>query len=196
MPKIIISIGVAFIFVLFPFKVTTLAETGISQTVDEYYENPDASKEKETPSKIEAKDSSFSLIEFGKMIITFIFVILLLLLVLKWIQKQSLGNRKRGALELVGTLAVGQNKSVQLVKVGKQIVLLGVGDSITYIKEFQDEKEIEDILNAADSVNVVSKKSIANPETLLQFKKQMEEINTNRKDVLRKFSSKGGNDRE
>ncbi|WP_052948660.1 flagellar biosynthetic protein FliO [Mesobacillus campisalis] len=46
------------------------------------------------------------------------------------------------AIDLIGGAALGTNKSLQLVKVGGKVFLLGVADQITLIKEFSGEDEL------------------------------------------------------
>lgn len=49
------------------------------------------------------------------------------------------------AVKLMGGMPLGNNKSLQLVKVGNQIYMIGVGDQVTLIKEFSSEDEINGI---------------------------------------------------
>ncbi|MCY8524149.1 flagellar biosynthetic protein FliO, partial [Bacillus atrophaeus] len=45
-----------------------------------------------------------------------------------------------------GGTSVGQNRSVQLIKVGKRVLVVGVGDTIQLLKEIDNEEEREAIL--------------------------------------------------
>lgn len=49
------------------------------------------------------------------------------------------------AVKLMGGTPLGNNKSLQLVKVGGKIYMIGVGDEVTLIKEFTDETEVGSI---------------------------------------------------
>ncbi len=54
-------------------------------------------------------------------------------------QKSMQSNR---AIQLLGGTPLGQNKSLQLIKVGGSFYMIGVGSEVTLIKEFSDEAEI------------------------------------------------------
>ncbi|MXI40447.1 flagella biosynthesis protein FliZ, partial [Escherichia coli] len=49
-------------------------------------------------------------------------------------------------VENIGGTTVGQNRSVQLIKVGKRVLVVGVADSIQLLKEIDDEQECEAIV--------------------------------------------------
>jgi len=49
---------------------------------------------------------------------------------------------KRSKLSNLGGISLGQNKSVQLIKIGNKIYVLGVGDDVVLIKIIDDEDEI------------------------------------------------------
>lgn len=57
-------------------------------------------------------------------------------------QKNLMPNQ---AVKLMGGTPLGNNKSLQLVKVGGQMYLIGVGDEVNLIKEFSDAAEISSI---------------------------------------------------
>lgn len=50
-------------------------------------------------------------------------------------------------VENIGGTSVGQNRSVQLIKVGNSVLVVGVGETIQLLKEIEDEKEREAILS-------------------------------------------------
>ena len=54
------------------------------------------------------------------------------------------------AVRLMGGTPLGNNKSLQLVKVGGQVYLIGVGDQVTLIKEFTSPEEIDSIESSLD----------------------------------------------
>lgn len=58
----------------------------------------------------------------------------------------------------LGGTSLGPNKSLQLVKVGGQIYLLGVGDQISLIKEIKDESEKSVIESSLEDDNQVISK--------------------------------------
>ncbi|NNV05010.1 flagella biosynthesis protein FliZ [Geobacillus sp. MMMUD3] len=75
------------------------------------------------------------------------FVLLLLYALLKWLgRRQLLLSNSKGVIEHLGGTSVGANRSVQLVKVGRRLLVIGVADSIQLLREIEDEEEISELL--------------------------------------------------
>ncbi|MGC4375647.1 flagellar biosynthetic protein FliO [Fictibacillus sp. Mic-4] len=79
------------------------------------------------------------------------FVLFLLYFLLKFIQKKTKTFHERGGIQTVGGVGVGSNRSVQLVKVGKTILVVGVGETVSLLKEITDEDEVEELLAKTDA---------------------------------------------
>ena len=71
------------------------------------------------------------------------FVIGLLFALLKFINRKSRLYNKTQLIKNVGGISLGQHKSVQLIVVGNQYYLIGVGDDIRLLKEITDHAEID-----------------------------------------------------
>ncbi|KRG09746.1 hypothetical protein ACA29_21455 [Lederbergia galactosidilytica] len=85
-----------------------------------------------------------------KMLASLVFVLAILYFLLKFIQKKSQSYQQNKIIQNIGGTALGGNRSVQLVKVGKRILILGVGEDIQYIQllqEITDEKEMNEFLH-------------------------------------------------
>ncbi|KPC99928.1 Flagellar biosynthesis protein, FliO [Geobacillus sp. BCO2] len=54
--------------------------------------------------------------------------------------------KPKGVIEHLGGTSVGTNRSVQLIKVGRRLFVIGVGDSIQLLKEIEDEQEMNELL--------------------------------------------------
>jgi flagellar protein FliO/FliZ len=110
-------------------------------------EKSDAIKSKEKTDVSSAGNANpFSVFTFFKMILALAFVLLLIYLLLKLVNKKgNLFNQYR-YLQNVGGTSLGQNRSIQLVKLGNRIFVIGVADSIQLLKEIDDEEEIKEIL--------------------------------------------------
>ncbi|KJE26282.1 flagellar biosynthesis, FliO family protein [Geobacillus kaustophilus] len=75
------------------------------------------------------------------------FVLILLYAVLRWMsRRQSFVSSQKGVIEHLGGTSVGTNRSVQLIKVGRRLLVIGVGDSIQLLREIEDEEEINELL--------------------------------------------------
>lgn len=82
-----------------------------------------------------------------KMIFALLFVIVLIYGLVKLMNKRNRLLKPFQYVENIGGTSVGQNRSIQLIKVGKSVLVVGVGETIQLLKEIEDEKEIEVILS-------------------------------------------------
>lgn len=94
----------------------------------------------------EVPSSSVSIMDFVKMIGALLFVILLIYGLVRFVGKQHRLLKPFRYVENIGGTTVGQNRSVQLIKVGKRVLVVGVADSIQLLKEIDDEQECEAIV--------------------------------------------------
>ncbi|WP_157796514.1 flagellar biosynthetic protein FliO [Bacillus sp. FJAT-45037] len=80
---------------------------------------------------------------FVQLIAALIFVIFLIYMLLRFVNKRTQSYNSTKLLQNIGGVALGANRSVQLVKVGDRLLVVGVGDSIQLLKELDDPIEIE-----------------------------------------------------
>lgn len=85
-------------------------------------------------------------LDFFKMIIALVFVLALIYFLLKFIQKRSRQYQQSQMLENLGGISVGSNKSVQIIRVGSQYYIIGVGEDVQLLTSIDDPETIEDIL--------------------------------------------------
>ncbi|MGE6631412.1 flagella biosynthesis regulatory protein FliZ [Bacillus sp. NPDC077027] len=105
------------------------------------------STDNQTDPAEEVPSSSVSIMDFVKMIGALLFVILLIYGLVKFVGKQNRLLKPFRYVENIGGTSVGQNRSVQLIKVGKRVLVVGVADSIQLLKEIDDEQECEAIVS-------------------------------------------------
>ncbi|MGM0522541.1 MAG: flagellar biosynthetic protein FliO [Bacillota bacterium] len=74
-------------------------------------------------------------------------VVILIYVLLKLMNKFTSKQGQLNNLENLGGVSVGMNKSVQLVKVGTKVYLLGVGDTVELLTEVTDQAFIEQLMN-------------------------------------------------
>jgi len=105
----------------------------------------------------EDEDAAFQndcslLIDFLKMILALGVVLFLIYYLLKFIQKRSRLYQQTRALENLGGISLGANKSVQIIRVGEEFYLVGVGDDVQLLSKIDDPNTLEELLkNDADS---------------------------------------------
>ncbi len=96
---------------------------------------------------IQPLKNQFGFIDFLNVLFALFLVLLLLYVTLRFIKKknQTFGLTKN-MMNLGGT-SLGGNRSVQLVKIGDRILVVGVGEDIQLLKEIDSKEEVQHILS-------------------------------------------------
>ncbi|MBP1080026.1 flagellar protein FliO/FliZ [Bacillus capparidis] len=184
------------------------AETG-DATVDEWFQQQDEDKVKPVENRKEEKQSppvkqpsaSVSAMDFFRMIGALLFVIFLIYAVIKLLNKRNKMIRPFQYIENLGGTSLGQNRSVQLIKVGERVMVVGVGESIQLLKEIENEEERKVILaQHEETVNrkielpkwldqvKSSHKKVSEPKSSFadSLKKELKELKNLRKEGIKK----------
>lgn len=158
---------------------------------------------------LENEVATFSIFAFFKMLLALIFVIFLIYFLLKFINKKgNLFNQYR-YIQNIGGTSLGSNRSIQLVKAGNRILVVGVGDSIQLLKEIDDDEEIKEILadhnNRMDQLvqskdffkkvfqekmNQKKRTEHSNQQFGVLLKEQLQELTNNRKKLFDQMKNK------
>jgi flagellar biosynthetic protein FliO len=77
---------------------------------------------------------------------------------MRWyMQRTQSGGGARGELEVMETRVIGPNRSLQLIRVGRRAVLVGVTpERISQLLEIDDPEEVERIVQALDAQRVAT----------------------------------------
>nr|WP_309099358.1 flagellar biosynthetic protein FliO [Fredinandcohnia onubensis] len=144
--------------------------------------------------------------DFFKMIFTTLFVITLIYLLLKFVNKRNRMFNQHRFIENLGGTSLGTNRSIQIVKVGDRILVVGVGDNVQLLKEIKDTNEMNEILEQHNA----SLDSMMQPRDILNrmiqkrkevrdgdqthfssmLQKQLSELKQGRKKIVEQFESK------
>lgn len=89
---------------------------------------------------------SVTAFDFMKMFFALGLVLFLIYFLLKFVTKRNRVFQQGQAIVNLGGTNVGQNKSVQMVRVGERVLVVGVGESITLLKEIDDTEESKKII--------------------------------------------------
>ena len=81
-------------------------------------------------------------------IVVLALIVGLIILVLRFIAKKNRTWFQAKSIRNLGGIGVGQNKSVQLVKIGSSIYVVGVGEDVRLLDKIEDEVEIDLILQS------------------------------------------------
>jgi flagellar protein FliO/FliZ len=126
----------------------------VFDSVNETNKNEETSKKQniETVQPTEGESTFFMIV---KLVFMLAVVLGILFLVLRFIQKKSVSFQDGKNLQSLGGIGIGQNRSVQLIKTGNSILVLGVGDTVTLLKEITEEEEMAKMLAQQPSVQNV-----------------------------------------
>ncbi|MEK3989583.1 flagellar biosynthetic protein FliO [Robertmurraya sp. FSL R5-0851] len=152
--------------------------------------------------------------DFIKMVFATIFVIALLYAVLKFINKRSRSFSSNQLVENLGGTALGTNRSIQIVKIGNRVLVVGVGEDVKLLKEIDDEDEARQIINDYNNrmdqlvqpSDIVTKliertrnikQGTSKEETSFSstLKAQLEELSKGRKKLFDEMDKKGSDKR-
>jgi len=203
-------IGLA-IFLLFSSFGMVSAEQP-DKTVKELFdiddvEQEEQKKELETVVDNEIVSSSaadFSFWDVVRMIVAFLFVGALLYLLLRFINKKNQSYQKGHIISNLGGANVGNNKSVQIVKIGSKVYIVGVGENVQLLSEITDQEEIEKLLedhneavenmlkpsDILTKIKAMRKQNNKEASFVEQFKKQLDDMSTNRKQLSKELQKK------
>ena len=97
--------------------------------------------------KIESSPSKeLSFLDFVRVAAAIIFVVFLLYGLLWFMNKRNKAFQKANFVENLGGTSLGSNRSVQIVKVGRRILVVGVGENISLLKEIENQEEYEEVI--------------------------------------------------
>jgi flagellar protein FliO/FliZ len=139
-----IAAAIIVLFLLLPQQQNAKAEGSYAsggKSVSDWVGNEKEVK-KGAESVSDKPDSGGTFLMIVKLLFMLGVVIALLIFVLRFIQKKSSGFQSGRALQLMGGVGLGPSRSVQAVKAGNSILLVGVGENVTLLKEITDEEII------------------------------------------------------
>ncbi|GAK07538.1 flagellar biosynthetic protein FliO [Geomicrobium sp. JCM 19038] len=85
-----------------------------------------------------------------KLFLALFVVIALMYVLLRLLGRKNYQMQSSNTMQNIGGIPLGQNKSVQIVRIGDRLLVVGVGENIALLDEIRDEDEIERILNQKD----------------------------------------------
>lgn len=189
----------------------------LNKSAKDWIENPDTFKEKkaektEQVSTYTETKVGVTFSDFLRMIFATIFVVGLLYFLLKFINKKSISYKSSQLVENLGGTSLGANRSVQIVKAGNKLLIVGVGENIQLLKEIDDPEEysqiikeyngrMDQLVQPSDIVTKFLKRtnkdsSKENTPFSLLLKNQLNEISSGRKKLLEEVQKKGSEKNE
>nr|WP_255437562.1 flagellar biosynthetic protein FliO [Thalassobacillus sp. CUG 92003] len=127
-------------------SVTECAENPEQEGCSEFQQGPTQDENEE--SNQAAPDDNGSLgWNLIKLLIALVLILGLIYGLLKFFNNRHKLFSKVKTLENLGGLSLGPNRSLQVVRIGEQVFVIGVGDSVEMMTEITDEKTKNDLLS-------------------------------------------------
>lgn len=152
MKKLVCSICIAFLL-LISFHTNVEAKTpNVKDCIENIEDCSDTAEinvdDNEGESDLTSTDKKNKPLVFDliKMVLALLLVLGLIYFLLKLLNKRN-NLIQQKSMENLGGISVGPNKSVQIIRVGSKLYLIGVGDNIEKLEEIEDEATIDELLN-------------------------------------------------
>lgn len=81
-----------------------------------------------------------------KMVFALLLILALIFFLSKLMNKKNNSLQQLNVMENMGGISVGQNKSIQIVRIGTSFYVIGVGENIELLKEITDEALLHELL--------------------------------------------------
>ncbi|ANC76873.1 flagellar biosynthetic protein FliO [Fictibacillus phosphorivorans] len=152
----LISLFTAVCLSLVPYSVQAEGSSSgksVYDTINKSDQKGDKEKAPATNSP-DSPESESTFMMLVKLVFMLGIVLAILFFVLRFIQRKSVSFQDGKNIQSLGGIGIGQNRSVQLIKTGNSVLVVGVGDSVTLLKEITDEDEVQMMLDQRPSQNV------------------------------------------
>ncbi|WP_052728366.1 flagellar biosynthetic protein FliO [Domibacillus tundrae] len=176
-------------------------------------EQPKEENNQESETEDVAAPVGIGFLDIVRMIAALAFVVALLYFLLRFINKKSRSYQESHIVRHLGGTALGGSRSVQIVKVGDRVFVLGVGEDVSLLKEIEDPVEREDLISRyedqsemmiqpADIVNKLRNRfnkqaEIKEPvQFKREFEKKINELKKNREQAMRDLADRERNQDE
>lgn len=143
-------------FVLFSGnEIVAGAALSDKSSVQDCINNPDSCQQ-EQPAANNSQDNAdenvtasvgVSFWEIIRVIAALAFVVALLYFLLRFVNKKSRSYQETHIVRHLGGTPLGGSRSIQVVKVGDRVLVLGVGDDVSLLKEIDDPAERGDLIS-------------------------------------------------
>ena len=170
-------VAVILFFALFVMLTPNLANAAKDSTAKDWAEDGENQTDEQLEPLAEDELKPTQDTSLVAIIIKLIFYTLLILVMIYGLIKFLAIRQKKfqpnQAVKLMGGTPLGNNKSLQLVKVGDKVYLLGVADQVTLIKEFSNTDEISSIESDLEQQPTMLSNPIMNlSNSIIDFSKE------------------------
>ena len=160
----------AMFFYLFSFQSTIYAAgpptAGDSSVYDTIHKG-DGKTTSPSPKVVDSQSPSIFPL-FIKFIVSFIIVIGLLIVLLRFLQKRGNLVQTNGPIVSIGGHSLGNNRSLQVLLIGQTLYIIGVGETITLLRTISQGEEYQSLLESYEN-----QPETQSPKWLTQDPKQL-----------------------
>lgn len=103
----------------------------------------------ESDDNISSNQTGSMIINILKIVFALALVLILIYILLLFLKKKNKLSMHNQALETLGGISVGQQKSIQVVRIGEKVYAIGVGNDVTMLDEITDKKMIQQLEESA-----------------------------------------------
>lgn len=139
-----------FAILVIVFSVSSISTEAFAMYADECMKNPNMCQETNTPDaeaeSTESASVSIGALDYIKILFSLAFVLVLLIMVIKFLNKRNLSYQQNTLVRNIGGISVGAQKSVQLLHIGNSVYIVGVGEEVRLLKEVESPEEVQQIL--------------------------------------------------
>lgn len=118
-------------------------------SVTDWINNESPVDEQDELTTPESTDRSLASI-IGALIFYTLLIVGLIYLLIRFLATRQRSLQTNQLVQVMGGGSLGQQKSVQLVKVGNQVLVVGIGEDVTLLKEIDDEAEKMRLIEAME----------------------------------------------
>ncbi len=131
-----------------PYVGDCLGENVGSECLEEEESTNNVDSENNEQTVLSDENSTGSLIfSIVRTVFALLLILVLIYILIKFLSKRNKLFNQVKALENLGGISVGQNKSIQIVRIGEKVFMVGVGDNVELLQEIDDEDLIKDLLH-------------------------------------------------
>ncbi len=148
-----IMIWLGFVFLCFLWMFIVAPQSQAQNVTDWINKENGELKEEEKPSTSVTDDEAQAPSIVGsllKMVVILVIMIGFLYLAVRFFTKRNRQMRDLHILENLGGIPVGQQKSIQLIRVGSTYYLVGVGENVELLQVIEDEEMIKELASLSE----------------------------------------------
>ncbi len=135
-----------------------------------------------------------------KMLVALFLILALIYLIVLFLRRRHTFLEQQDVIKNLGGISLGQNKSIQLIRIGSRVYVVGVGDHVDLMFEITDEEILEKLFTEEMETNdapfleqffqKASNSQEATNNFMQQLKSELSRLQKNRQELMTKSTKK------